>query len=59
MRRTVSLVVEGAIAFGVAAYFVVEGFSGNTAVTVALAVVGVASLALFIGVLLQPRRQSR
>jgi hypothetical protein len=55
MTRTTSLVVEGAIVLGVAVYFAVERFSGNTALTVGLAVVGLTSLALFIGVLLQPR----
>jgi len=59
MRRTASLVIEGAIVLGVAVYFAVEGFSGNTALTVGLAVVGLASLALFIGVLLEPRGQAR
>jgi hypothetical protein len=59
MRRTASLVIEGAIVLGVAVYFAVEGFSGNSALTVGLAVVGLASLALFIGVLLEPRGQGR
>jgi len=55
MRRTAALVIEGAIVLGVGAYFAAEGFSGNTALTIGLAVVGLASLALFIGVLLEPR----
>jgi len=55
MRRAASLVIEGAIVLGVAVYFALEGFSGNTALTVGLTVIGLASLALFIGVLLEPR----
>jgi hypothetical protein len=57
MRRAASLVIEGAIVLGVAAYFAIEGFSGGTALTVALAFVGLASLALFIGALFDARRQ--
>jgi hypothetical protein len=57
MRRAASLAIEAAIVFAVAGCFAVEGFSGNTALTVALAVLGLASLALFVGVLLQGRRQ--
>jgi hypothetical protein len=57
MRRTASLVIEGAIVLGIGAYFAVEGFSGKTALTVALAVVGLTSLALFIGVVLEAKRQ--
>jgi hypothetical protein len=51
MRSTVAMVIEGAIVLGVAGYFVTEGFSGNTALTVLFAVVGVTSLVLFIGIL--------
>jgi hypothetical protein len=58
MRRTASLVIEGAITLGVAAYFAVEGFSGNTALTVALAVVGLVSLALFVGALVETEAAS-
>jgi hypothetical protein len=54
MRRTASLVIEGAIVLGVATYFAVEGFAGNTALTVGLAVIGLTSLALFLGALLTP-----
>jgi hypothetical protein len=57
MRKAASLVIEGAIVLGVAGYFAVEGVSGNTALTVALAAVGLVSLALFVGVLLEGRRQ--
>jgi hypothetical protein len=56
MRRTASLVIEGAIVLGVAGYFAVEGFSGNTALAVVLAIAGLASAALFVAVLLETRR---
>ena len=57
MRRAASLVIEGAIFLGVAGYFAVEGVSGSIALTVALAAVGLVSLALFVGVVLEGRRQ--
>jgi hypothetical protein len=57
MRRGASLTIEGVIVLAVSGYFAVEGFSGNIALTVTLAVVGLVSLALFVGVLLQGRRQ--
>ena len=59
MRRTISLVVEAAIVVGVVAYFVVEGISGNVVLTVALAIVGLTSLGLFVGVLMEQKGQGQ
>ena len=47
MRRTISLTIEAAITIAVTAYFVVEGFSGNAALTVVLLIFGVTSFAMF------------
>jgi hypothetical protein len=51
MRRAVSLAVEAAITLAVVAFFVIEGFSGNIALTIALVLVGITSLAMFLGAL--------
>ncbi|HZM36207.1 MAG TPA: hypothetical protein VFC18_17180 [Burkholderiales bacterium] len=59
MRRTAALAIEGAIVLGVAGYFAVEGFTGNTALTVVLGLVGLTSLALVIGVLFEARRRGQ
>jgi len=57
VRRTISLVIEAAITLAVVAYFAIEGFSGNVALTIGLAIVGLTSLILMLGVLLESRRQ--
>jgi hypothetical protein len=53
LRSKLSLLIEASIALAVAAYFVVEGFSGSRALNIALAVVGVTSLVLFLVALLE------
>lgn len=53
MRSKLSLLIEASIALAVAAYFVVEGFSGSRALNIGLAVVGVTSLILFQVALLE------
>lgn len=57
MLRTISLVAEAAITLAVVAYFAIEGFSGNVALTVVLTIVGITSLAMLLGVLLEGRKQ--
>jgi len=59
MRRAAALATEGAIVLGVGGYFAVEGFTGNTALTIALGLAGLFSLVLFIGVLLEARGQGQ
>ena len=51
MLKTTALVIEAAIVVGVVAYFAIEGFSGNLAVTVILALVATTSIALLGGAL--------
>ncbi|HEV3008414.1 MAG TPA: hypothetical protein VGX52_05215 [Burkholderiales bacterium] len=53
MRSKLSLLIEASIALAVAAYFLVEGFSGSRALNIALAVVGMTSLVLFLVALLE------
>ena len=57
MRKTISMTIEAGIVIAVAAYFVVEGFSGNTALTVVLLLLGTTSLVMFFAVLLEARKQ--
>ena len=56
MLKTAALVIEAAILLGVIAYFAIEGFSGNLAVTFILALVAATSIAM-LGVALLERRQ--
>ena len=57
MFRTAALLVEAAIVVGVVAYFAIEGFSGNVAVTVVLSVLALASVAILIGTLIERRQR--
>jgi len=57
MRKTISLTIEAAIIIAVGAYFVVEGFSGNTALTVVLLIFGLTSFAMFFATLFEGRKQ--
>jgi hypothetical protein len=56
LRRTISLVVEATITLAVVAYFAIEGFSGNVALTVVLTIVGITSFVMLLGILLEGRR---
>ena len=51
------MAVEAAIIIAVAAYFVVEGLSGNIALSVVLGLLGVTSVAMFLGALFEGRAQ--
>ena len=57
MLKTAALVIEAAILVGVIAYFAIEGFSGNLAVTVILALVAATSIAMLGGALLERRQR--
>jgi hypothetical protein len=56
LRRTISLVVEATITLAAVAYFAIEGFSGNVALTVVLTIVGITSFVMLLGILLEGRR---
>jgi hypothetical protein len=55
MFKTAVLLMEAAIVVGVVAYFAIEGFSGNVAVTVVLSVLALASIAILVGTLIERR----
>ncbi len=57
MFENAALVLEAAIVVGVAAYFAIEGFSGNVAVTVVLSVLALASIAILVGTLIGRRQR--
>jgi hypothetical protein len=57
MLRTAALVIEAAILVGVIAYFAIEGFSGNLAVTVILALVAATAIAMLGNALLERRQR--
>jgi len=56
MLKTVALLIEAAIVVGVAAYFAIEGFSGNVAVTVLLSVLALTSIVILVSTLIERRR---
>jgi hypothetical protein len=57
MFETAALLMEVAIVVGVAAYFAIEGFSGNVAVTVVLSVLALASIAILVSTLIERRQR--
>jgi len=57
MLKTVALLIEAAIVVAVAAYFAIEGFSGNVAVTVLLSVLALTSLVILVSTVIERRPQ--
>jgi len=57
MLKTAALVIEAAVLIGVVAYFAIEGFTSNLAVTAILVLVAATSVAMLRSALLERRQR--
>ena len=56
--KTIGVCVEVAIIVGVMSFFNIEGFAGNTVLTIVLLLLGASSLAMLVGLFFKSLKES-